>query len=690
MTGGVGLVVSSHLRTITVESTESIRIFSSNSDNEHRSFDRAESKRCHNASRRQHEEYASSDEDDEEIAVRGRHRIRLRTFDGSGTFETFWAHFENCASYNRWNNADKLAHLKASLVGDAGQVLWDSDPSSVNTLSKLVQLLKARFEGSRQADKHRMELRLRRRKSGETLTELHRDIRRLMALAHPSLTETAREEIACDYFVDTLDNPDFALKVRERAPATLDDALRIALQLEAWTKDAQRKTEEREKHKFKTRGSEVTESTLETRLSRLESQVGSFQPSSKTARPERQRPMAPSATTAASSNKTPDLDLKRLKEQIENDIRESLKAEIRQEMQRDLERKQPVLNAKPAMTSRSEDNYGGPPLSTPPYGNPGQSNRSYTNNQRDSGYRVCWNCGIPGHIRRDCILPPQTATAVETPSFSQPSRPAASARGSKMKDRANVYLPMEINGRSFPCLLDSGCEQTMMPRRVIQKCGIEIEPTEKRVFAANESELSMDGEAEVALVLNNQTFMTRTLVTPDIEEIMLGSDWLTAQECLWDFRTGKIVINGQPATPVSRKGPLLCQRVFVEQDVVIPPRKETAVPARTTLVTPRTYTETGMVEARKIQSGVYLGRTMLPPWHRGMAVRIANTTDKPVTLTSDTFLGQVIPVEIVSGQEHRSVPMKPPKPHHSYDPNSNEIRIRDAYKVRVIKETTEY
>ena len=32
--------------------------------------------------------------------------------------KTFWAHFENCATYNRWGEADKLAHLKASLVGD--------------------------------------------------------------------------------------------------------------------------------------------------------------------------------------------------------------------------------------------------------------------------------------------------------------------------------------------------------------------------------------------------------------------------------------------------------------------------------------------------------------------------------------------------------------------------------------------
>ena len=107
------------------------------------------------------------------------HHIRLRTFDGSGNFETFWAHFENCASYNGWST-DKLAHLKAALIGHAGQVLWDSDISAVNTLSKLVELLKNRFGGTRQADKHRMELCLRRRRKDEALSDLHRDIRRLM------------------------------------------------------------------------------------------------------------------------------------------------------------------------------------------------------------------------------------------------------------------------------------------------------------------------------------------------------------------------------------------------------------------------------------------------------------------------------------------------------------------------------
>jgi len=103
--------------------------------------------------------------------------------------------------------------------------LWDTDVSEVDTIEKLTTLLHNRYGGSRQIDKHRMELRLRRRQPGESLAHLHHDVHRLMALAHPTLRREDREAVAVDYFVDALDDPEFALKVRERAPSTHDDAL---------------------------------------------------------------------------------------------------------------------------------------------------------------------------------------------------------------------------------------------------------------------------------------------------------------------------------------------------------------------------------------------------------------------------------------------------------------------------------
>jgi len=85
-----------------------------------------------------------------------------------------------------------------------------------------------------------MELRYRKRRPNKTLTGLHQDNSRLMALAHPQLPSSSRETIACDYFIDSLNDADFALKVRERNPSSLDEALRISLQLEAWIRDTNR------------------------------------------------------------------------------------------------------------------------------------------------------------------------------------------------------------------------------------------------------------------------------------------------------------------------------------------------------------------------------------------------------------------------------------------------------------------
>ena len=61
-------------------------------------------------------------------------------------------------------------------------------------MEKLEALLQRQFSGSRQSDQmelHQMELRLCRRRSGESLSGLHQDIRRLIILAHPNFPSEA-------------------------------------------------------------------------------------------------------------------------------------------------------------------------------------------------------------------------------------------------------------------------------------------------------------------------------------------------------------------------------------------------------------------------------------------------------------------------------------------------------------------
>jgi len=170
--------------------------------------------------------------------------LKTPKYDGSSPFESFWAQFKNCAGYNRWTETEELAYLRGSLEKEAGPVLWDYGPEVTASLKKLTAILKDRFGGSHMADKYRMEARNRRQRPRESLRALHTDLRRLTALAFPNLDHQHRETSACDYFIDALAEPDFALKVRERVPTDLDDALRIALQLEVWSKDADRRRDE--------------------------------------------------------------------------------------------------------------------------------------------------------------------------------------------------------------------------------------------------------------------------------------------------------------------------------------------------------------------------------------------------------------------------------------------------------------
>jgi len=178
---------------------------------------------------------ASSSENEEDILATPKHILKPPKFDGQSSFETFMAQFSNCAEHNKWNEAQKLAYLHNLLEKEAANVLWDYGKDIIGSLSGLMNILETRFGGKAVAHKHQIELRNRRRRPNETLQRVHSDIRRLAALAYPSVPPQMREEITCDHFLDALRDPDFALKIRERQPADLDSALRIALQLEVWT-----------------------------------------------------------------------------------------------------------------------------------------------------------------------------------------------------------------------------------------------------------------------------------------------------------------------------------------------------------------------------------------------------------------------------------------------------------------------
>ena len=156
-------------------------------------------------------------------------------FDGTMSVDTFIIQFETCAEYNDWDEREQVANLKCCLTGTAGQILWEAGDPSKLTYTELKEKLRARYGSVGQKEVFLSQLRARRRKPNESLSELYRDIRRLMALSYPSSHGgELHEEIAKSYFISAINDRVLELKVLEREPRDLDSAFTTAVRLEAY------------------------------------------------------------------------------------------------------------------------------------------------------------------------------------------------------------------------------------------------------------------------------------------------------------------------------------------------------------------------------------------------------------------------------------------------------------------------
>ena len=146
----------------------------------------------------------------------GRALVKLGTYDGSSPLDTFLAKFRICAEYYGWSARDRLFHLKASLEGHAGQVLWELRDGARE--DDVIDLLRNRFGTTHQAERFRQELRTRRRKSNESIQAVYQDVRRLLALGYPGQVGEMYEVIGRDFFLDALDDQALRIRVLDQQP----------------------------------------------------------------------------------------------------------------------------------------------------------------------------------------------------------------------------------------------------------------------------------------------------------------------------------------------------------------------------------------------------------------------------------------------------------------------------------------
>ena len=147
----------------------------------------------------------------------------------------------------------RVDFLKMSLIGESNSIL--KDVSDNITYTELETKLKQRYGCLDQVEAYRVQLKARRRKKNETLSELMMDIRRLFALAYPGPSSYMSDIAAKDSFIDALDDKELMIRVMEREPKNLEEAYKIAERMELYSKriDNSDRTENETKAKIKVR-----------------------------------------------------------------------------------------------------------------------------------------------------------------------------------------------------------------------------------------------------------------------------------------------------------------------------------------------------------------------------------------------------------------------------------------------------
>ena len=405
--------------------------------------------------------------------------MKLDKFDGTADVDTFLAKFEICARHNEWGEKERLAQLRYALINDAAQILWDMGSEEVASSSELISQLRLRYGAEQQTALYRTQLKCRRRTKGESLGTLVHDIRRMVALAYPGPTSSIKEAVACDAFLDALNDPEMALKVREREPPSLEEAFQIALRLEAYA------------------GSGVAGSSKESD----KDWRGHFR--------------ATRAVPVKVSNDRRWKNLRGLGRRQQESSRQMLKE---------------VKGMAAGTGSSQTETAWESSIST-------MKSSSSSNPARPAwrsrGPRrpvrvTCFKCGETGHFRNQC--PNKHSADAEIPGPPAQGTSACTATNHHVKRVNRFYINVKIGRKVCRALIDTGSETTLVPYAVVD--GVRLEPSDQQLQAANGTTIVVRGGATLPLQVGPVTVSTKCLVVEGVTEVLIGMGWLLEERRL--------------------------------------------------------------------------------------------------------------------------------------------------------------
>jgi len=246
-------------------------------------------------------------------------------------------------------------------------------------------------------------------------------------------------------------------------------------------------------------------------------------------------------------------------------------------------------------------------------------------------------CFQTGHWKDQCPLNNR-----QQPTPADGLNPQSVARGvSANLPNSETYLNIDVDGNTVQCLIDSGCDQSVIGRRMAKSAV--LTPTKIELFAANGSPLNVLGTMRLCFKVQGRPLFADLLVSDSIDELLLGYDWLSRNHCEWQFDKATLSINGIPVGLKSRQAKTSVRRIYVRETVSIPANMQMNVPVKLPISSWRTPLSDWLTEPRQIKPGVFAASTLLSHCDEFAAVRFINISADKFLIREGLCIGKAVP-----------------------------------------------
>jgi len=214
-----------------------------------------------------------------------------------------------------------------------------------------------------------------------------------------------------------------------------------------------------------------------------------------------------------------------------------------------------------------------------------------------------------------------------------------------------AYVTAYVGGRPIQCLLDSGCERSVISRSLVPTA--QLTCSRYNLTVADEANLPILGDTTLHFEVNGNRFEANVSVSPAIDDFLLGSDWLEANGAKWDFATGMLHF-GDPAIHAYRRTlGKVCRQVIVSENYIVPACHEANVPVKMSDEGVPHPVDNWVIETKQLSSRVMTARTLINVNQKRLVARVCNYSDEPYELKANYCLAPAKPVGCVPGLDEK-------------------------------------